>query len=153
SATMKAWRFFHQFPTDSASPLRRPGLGFWSPYLADDASNLAATLQTLKEWRLDQELDEVVQTAFPGSSWRCVDDNGQFQVQLLPPGLTRWLNASELSDGTLRFFCLCAVLLNPKPPPLLIFNEPETSLHPDLLPVVARLIAKVTDRTQVLIVT
>ena len=53
---------------------------------------------------------------------------------MLPP-----LKAAELSDGTLRYVLLVAALLTPRPPGLLVLNEPETSLHPDLLPALARL--------------
>jgi predicted ATPase len=53
----------------------------------------------------------------------------------------------------LRFFCLCAALLTEKPPPLLILNEPETSLHPDLIAPLAELVARVPASTQLLVVT
>ena len=56
-------------------------------------------------------------------------------------GLLRPLKAAELSDGTLRYLLWVAALLTPRPPGLLVLNEPETSLHPDLLPALARLIA------------
>ena len=58
------------------------------------------------------------------------------------PGLLRPLKAAELSDGTLRYLLWIAALLSPRPPELLVLNEPETSLHPDLLPALARLIAR-----------
>jgi hypothetical protein len=50
----------------------------------------------------------------------------------------RRLSAAELSDGTLRYLLLVAALLTPRPPELLVLNEPETSLHPELLPALAR---------------
>ena len=56
-------------------------------------------------------------------------------------GLLRPLKAAELSDGTLRYLLWVAALLTPRPPGLLVLNEPETSLHPDLLPALGRLIA------------
>jgi predicted ATPase len=77
---------------------------------------------------------------------------GKFQLRLLRPGLKRWLDASELSDGTLRFFCLCAALMTTKPPPLLILNEPEASLHADLIAPLAELIAKASSASQILVV-
>jgi len=77
---------------------------------------------------------------------------GKFQLRLLRPGLKRWLDASELSDGTLRFFCLCAALMTTKPPPLLILNEPEASLHSDLIAPLAELIAKASRDSQIIIV-
>lgn len=147
------WRFYHQFRTDPDSPMRRPRIGSWSPVLAHDGSNLAATLQSIKEADLRGVIDDAVKSAFPGTQWRAVDDHGTFQLQIARPDLERWLDAAELSDGTLRFFCLCAALMTPKPPPLLVFNEPETSLHPGLLPSVADLVAKVPHETQILVVT
>jgi predicted ATPase len=151
--TLLGWRFYHQFRTDPDSPLRRPRIGSWSPVLAHDGSNLAAALQSIGEsgWRI--QLNEAVEAAFPGTSWRAVDDSGGFQLQIARPGVDRWMDASELSDGTLRFFCLCAALLTPKPPPLLVFNEPETSLHPDLLEPLAELVLRTPPQTQILVVT
>jgi predicted ATPase len=66
--------------------------------------------------------------------------------------LLRPLDASELSDGTLRYLLLAAALFSPRLPPLLVLNEPENSLHPDLLVPLARLIAAVAERTQVWVV-
>jgi predicted ATPase len=66
--------------------------------------------------------------------------------------LLRPLAASELSDGTLRYLLLVAALLSPRPPELMVLNEPESSLHPDLLPALARLIGQASERTQVIVV-
>ena len=68
-------------------------------------------------------------------------------------GLLRPLKAAELSDGTLRYLLWIAALLSPRPPALMVLNEPETSLHPDLLPALARLIARAARDTQVVVVT
>jgi predicted ATPase len=114
---------------------------------------LAATLQSIAESGREELLNQAVDAAFPGTRWRAVDDSGGFQLQIARPGVDRWLDASELSDGTLRFFCLCAALMTPKPPPLLVFNEPETSLHPALLESLAGLMAKVPEQTQLIVVT
>ena len=59
---------------------------------------------------------------------------------------------SELSDGTLRYLLLMVALLSPRPPAFMVLNEPEMSLHPDLLPALGRLIAKASERSQVLVV-
>jgi len=67
-------------------------------------------------------------------------------------GLLRRLSAAELSDGTLRYLLWIAALLTPRPPGLLVLNEPETSLHPDLLPALGRLIARAAERSQVIVV-
>jgi len=151
--TFLAWRFYHQFRTDMDSPMRRSQIGFWSPVLAHDGSNLAATLQTIRESGKSNELDEIIATALPEIGWDAVDGQGSFQLQITKPKFKRCFLASELSDGTLRFFCLCAALLTEKLPPLLILNEPETSLHTDLLAPLAELISRVPASTQLLIVT
>jgi predicted ATPase len=67
-------------------------------------------------------------------------------------GLLRPLSASELSDGTLRYLLWIAALLTPRPPSLMVLNEPETSLHPDLLPALARLIGRASEETQIWVV-
>jgi predicted ATPase len=73
-------------------------------------------------------------------------------VQLRQHGLLRPLGASELSDGTLRYLLWTAALLTPRPPELMVLNEPETSLHPDLLPALARLIVHAAEQTQLIVV-
>ena len=69
------------------------------------------------------------------------------------PGLKRPLSAAELSDGTLTFLLLVAAAHATRPPDLLVLNEPESSLHPSLMPAVGALIASAAERSQVLVVT
>jgi predicted ATPase len=76
-----------------------------------------------------------------------------FELSLRQQGLLRPLRASELSDGTLRYLLLTAALLTPRPPSLMVLNEPETSLHRDLLPALARLIVRASTQSQVIVVT
>jgi predicted ATPase len=80
------------------------------------------------------------------------NSDGWFEVQMQQHGLLRPLKAAELSDGTLRYLLWVAALLTPRPPGLLVLNEPETSLHPDLLPALERLISRAAERSQVVIV-
>lgn len=81
-----------------------------------------------------------------------MQEDGRFNVNLHQEGLLRPLSASELSDGTLRYLLWVAALLTPRPPPLMVLNEPETSLHPDLLPALGRLIIRAATTTQVWVV-
>ena len=81
-----------------------------------------------------------------------MNESSIFSIEFYQHGLLRPLNEAELSDGTLRFLLLVAVLLTPRPPSLLVLNEPETSLHPDLLPALAKLIRKAALTTQVWVV-
>src|SRR5262249_55037480 len=75
------------------------------------------------------------------------------ELEMRQHGLLRPLKAAELSDGTLRYVLWIAALLTPRPPGLLVLNEPETSLHPDLLAPLGRLIARASENTQVVVVT
>lgn len=70
-------------------------------------------------------------------------------IHLGRSGLLRPLSGMELSDGTLRYLLLVAALMTPRPPPLMVLNEPETSLHPDLLPSLGRLIVNASKHTQI----
>ncbi len=80
-------------------------------------------------------------------------DDGRFEVTFHQDGLLRPLTGAELSDGTLRYLFLVAALLSPRPPELLVLNEPETSLHPDLLPALGALVHAAGRETQVVVVT
>jgi predicted ATPase len=61
--------------------------------------------------------------------------------------------ATRLSDGSVRFLCLLAILCDPEPPPLIGIEEPELGLHPDILPKVADLLVAAADRTQLIVTT
>jgi len=61
--------------------------------------------------------------------------------------------ASRLSDGTLRYLCLLAILCDPTPPPLICIEEPELGLHPDVLPSLAELLIDASKRTQLIVTT
>jgi predicted ATPase len=67
-------------------------------------------------------------------------------------GLLRPLDTAELSDGTLRYLLWTAALLTPRPPHLMVLNEPEASLHPDLLPALSRLIRYAATQGQIIVV-
>ena len=104
-------------------------------------------------WGMKLNSRDEVERAFPGASLIIDHDKGLFAVQLKMPGLNRPLDATELSDGTLRYLCLMAALMSPRPPTLLALNEPETSLHPDLLNGLARMIVRASKSSQLWITT
>ena len=149
---VRGWRFYDHFRTDSDSPARIAQIGTFTPVLHHDGSNLAAALQTIMEIRSDDSLATTLEDAFPKSRLYVEDRNGRFELQLQQHGLLRPLSAAELSDGTLRYLLWTAALLTPRPPELMVLNEPETSLHPDLLPALARLILAAALQTQIVVV-
>jgi predicted ATPase len=149
---MRGWRFYDQFRTDLQAPARLPQIGTHTPVLSNDGGDLAAALQTIEEIGDRESLTDSVKDAFPGASVSVTNTDGRFDVEMRQRGLLRPLKAMELSDGTLRYLLWVAALLTPRPPGLLVLNEPETSLHPDLLPALARLVARAAERSQVLVV-
>jgi predicted ATPase len=120
--------------------------------LANDGADLAAAVQTILEIGDGDGLQAAVADAFPGCRLEVDTSQPCFRLQLHQPGLLRPLESSELSDGTLRYLLLVAALFSPRLPPLLVLNEPENSLHPDLLDPLARLITAATLRTQVWVI-
>lgn len=151
--SIRQWRFYDHFRTDADAPARQPQLGTRTPVLHHDGRDLAAALRTIHEIGDQAGLTQAIDDAFPGSRLRIVQlDGGRFAIEFYQPGLLRPLSGAELSDGMLRYLLLVAALLTPRPPPLMVLNEPENSLHPDLLPALARLIIQASRETQVWVV-
>lgn len=149
---IRNWRFYDQFRTDADSPVRRSKIGTYTPVLSHDGGDLAAALQTILEIGDGPALTSAISDAFPGAELQVQGTDGGLTVLLKQHGLLRPLSAAELSDGTVRYLLLAAALLSPRPPPLMILNEPEASLHPDLLPALARLIGVAVKSTQIWVV-
>jgi predicted ATPase len=125
-----------------------------SEYLEEDASNLALVLSRMKndpatKVRLIQFLKEFYQEA--------QDINISIKEGLIDLRLEERSGfttpAVRISDGTLRWLSLLAVLLNPTPPPLVCIEEPELGLHPDIIPTLARLLIEASQRMQIIITT
>jgi len=148
-----SWRFYHHFRTDLESPVRQPQIGVYTPVLSHDGSDLAAALQTILEIGDGAALCQTVAEAFGGAALLIEAMDTLFSMKMKIPGLLRPLQSQEFSDGQVRFLCLCAALLSPRPPSLLAVNEPETSLHPDILDALAHLIVRAAKNTQLWITT
>jgi predicted ATPase len=151
--SIRAWRFYDHFRTDAEAPARATQMGTHTPILGNDGDDLAAAIQTIREIGDDDVLAAAVEDAFPGSHLEVSNNEGRFALMMSQHGLLRPLGTAELSDGTLRYLLWIAALLSPRPPALMVLNEPETSLHPDLISALARLIGKAADRSQMIVVT
>jgi predicted ATPase len=127
--------------------------GVRSDYLSEEFDNLPARLAVLKrspavKKRLLELLSEIG-TGF--EDVEIIPEGGMLQLYVTENG--RNFTARRLSDGTLRFLCLLAVLLDPTPPPLVAIEEPELGLHPDLLPVLRDLMVEASARCQFVVTT
>ena len=78
-------------------------------------------------------------------------EGGTVQVFFTEGNFT--IPATRLSDGTLRYLCLLAILCDPEPPPLVCIEEPELGLHPDILPKLADLMIAMSEHAQLIVTT
>lgn len=144
-----AWTFGRQ-----AAPRRFQPADLPADHLLEDASNLALVLNG---FRLDSDAHQGVLESLRHLYEGIVDFHAQVQggmVQLfLDEGGSRKIPASRLSDGTLRWLSLLAVLLHPRPPWLVCIEEPELGLHPDMIPELARLLRAASERMQLVVTT
>ncbi|HTO30918.1 MAG TPA: AAA family ATPase [Pararhizobium sp.] len=149
------WRFFHGFRTDRDSPLRSPCLAVTAPMLDEDGSNLAAVFATLRHTRGDTvDLDRAIGDAFGGARLVIPEPMEFAEFSLVFPDFPkRQFSPRELSDGQMRFLALAGALLSYRRPRFIALNEPETSLHPDMLPALAAMIATASTDSQIWIVT
>ena len=137
-------------------PEIHPGL-----FLLPDGSNLGAVLHeifTRYEHRdAAEHIKQFVKTAYPFitdvTAETAYSAPARAVLRVRENGFHRGLEIGELSDGMLRFLCLATALLTPAPKSLVCVDEPETGLHPKLLPIVADMIKLASERTQVLITT
>jgi predicted ATPase len=125
-----------------------------SDFLLPDASNLGLVLHDLAQ--TSAKRDELI-----GYLRRFYEKarhistrihGGTLQLYIEEEG-GRLIPATRLSDGTLRYLCLLAILCHPSPPPMIAIEEPELGLHPDILPTVAELLRKASERTQLFVTT
>jgi predicted ATPase len=149
---IRTWRFYDHFRTDVDAPARQLQIGTYTPVLSHDGRDLAAALQTILEIGDASALTHAISDAFPGAHLQITGKDGRLSVSVHQHGLLRPLSAAELSDGTLRYLLWTAAMLTPRPPRLMVLNEPESSLHPDLLPALARLIGVAARSTQIFVV-
>lgn len=150
---MRSWRFYDHVRTDVDAPARRAQIGTRTVVMSHDGADLAAAWQTIAEIGDAAELARSIDEAFPGSRVEIAGSDGRFELTLRQPGMLRSLTAAELSDGTLRYLLWVAALLTPRPAELTVLNEPEASLHPELLVALAALIGRASMSSQIIVVT
>lgn len=149
-------RFYRELNLGRLTPTRRPQRSdLPKDFLLEDASNLGVLLsdllnrpdvrsQVLNYARDFYEAVEDVRIDFTG---------GQVQIFLHESELRHSIPATRLSDGTLRYLCLLAILCHPESPPVICIEEPELGLHPDIIPRVAKLLMQASAHTQLFVTT
>lgn len=122
-------------------------------WLESDGANLGLVLNWLRRKPADKRrlLENLRELYDDIEDYDVFVEGGTVQVFLQESGYA--IPATRLSDGTLRYLCLLAILCFPKPPPLVCIEEPELGLHPDILPTIARLLQEASTRTQLVVTT
>ena len=121
--------------------------------LSADASNLGLVLNRLRrDAGVKKRLLTALQVLYAGiDDYDVQIEGGTVQVFFHEGRFT--IPATRLSDGTLRYLCLLAILCHPNPPPLVCIEEPELGLHPDILPTLAELLKEASERCQLIVTT
>ncbi|HEX3998796.1 MAG TPA: AAA family ATPase [Pirellulales bacterium] len=150
---------YQEFRTDSRAAVRRAEISRREPIVSADGSNLVSVLHTLysDNSTFESDINDAMFAAFGDEFVKLVfspnaaDQRIQFKVRW--KSLDNPVPASDLSDGTLRYLYLLAILANPNPPPLIAIDEPETGLHPRMMTFIAEFAAEAARRTQVVFTT
>lgn len=122
-------------------------------FLDEDCLNLALVLSQLRrEPATKRRLIGALRELYAGvDDLEVVVEAGRAQIFFQEGPFS--VPSTRLSDGTLRYLCLLAILCHPKPPPLVCIEEPELGLHPDVMPAIAKLLIEASQRTQLVVTT
>ena len=150
------FRLFREWNLGRNTAPRKPqATDLVSDFLREDAANLALVLNdlehrsSLRRSLVDKHRD--ADESIEDFSTKVL--GGTIQLFLHYAGLRSPVPATRLSDGTIRYLCLLAVLCHPTPPPLVCLEEPESGLHPDMLPGLADLLVDASHRMQLIVTT
>jgi len=155
----KSFKVFHFHDTSDSSKLK----GFCNTtdneYLVEDGSNIPAFLYRMKETapKSFKILEYTIKSIAPfiDSLYLLPDQINPNQIELRwkEKGHDNLFNAYSLSDGTLRFICLCTLLLQPEPPSTIIIDEPELGLHPSAIIKLGAMLQSASSKAQIIVST
>jgi predicted ATPase len=155
---LSGWSISHDMRVDRSALIRQAAVARVESYVSADGQNLIPVLHTLytgnREFK--RATDAAMRAAFGADYEEIVfppaaDQRVQLRVRWR--SLKTEQSAFNLSDGTLRFLLLVAILANPKTGNLIAIDEPETGLHPGMFPIIAELAMEAAERTQVIFTT
>ena len=152
------WSLYQNLVTNPDAPVRQAAVARRDTIVEPCGENLVPVLHTLysSDRDFEREVDSAMTAAFGREFEKLVFPpaaDQRIQLRVRWKSLRREQSAVDLSDGTLRFLFLLAVLANPDPPSLIAVDEPETGLHPAMLPIVADYAIQASERSQVILAT
>lgn len=152
------WTAFQDIRTDQNAPIRQAPVSRLEQQVSPDGQNLINVLHTLytSDRKFKQDINDAMHAAFGDDFDELIFPpaaDQRIQMRVRWKTLRREQSTADLSDGTLRFLFLMTVLASPNPPPLIAIDEPETGLHPSMLPIIAEFAVEAATRTQVIFTT
>lgn len=152
------WSVYHDLHVNMDAPIRQPTVARHETRVESDGQNLISVLHTLytSDREFKNDINSAMQAAFGDDFEELVFPpvaDQRIQMRVRWKSLKREQSAADLSDGTLRFLFLLTVLASPNPGPLVAIDEPETGLHPAMLPIIAEYASDAATRTQVILTT
>jgi predicted ATPase len=155
---LASWRIYHDVQVHEDAPVRQAAVARLETRVSPDGQDLVPVLHTLystqREFR--QAVDSAMRAAFGDDfeelSFPPAADQ-RVQLRLRWRSLRSAQSGADLSDGTLRFLLLLAVLANPQPDALIAIDEPEAGLHPSMFPIIAEFAREAAERAQVILTT
>lgn len=149
---------YHDLHTNKDASVRQPAISRLEKRVDPDGQNLISVMHTLytgdREFKKD--INSAMRAAFGNDFEELIfppASDQRIQMRVRWRSLKREQSAAELSDGTLRFLFLLTVLASPSPAPIIAIDEPETGLHPSMLPLVAEYAVEAAGRSQVILTT
>ena len=152
----KRMSFYREFHVGRDTPPRRPQqTDLPHDRLLEDASNLGVVLSNLlNQPPVKQRILDLLRDFYPSVRDVLASvSGGTVQIFFHEEGLRQPVPATRLSDGSLHYLCLLAVLCDPDPPPVVCIEEPELGLHPDVIPEVAKLLVEASSHSQIFVTT
>ncbi len=158
-STLETLHSYEAIDVSRSAPVRRPQtLEPTSLVVSPGGENLFSVLYQMRQEQPEwfERLVDALRAAFPGF------ERLDFQVVAGGQVILAWHHtafagkpffANELSAGTLRFLHLAALLLSPQIPALVLIDEPEDSLHPELIRILTELLHEASERAQIIVAT
>jgi predicted ATPase len=155
---LASWSIYHDLHIHQESRIRQPSVSRYETKVAPDGQNLVSVLHTLYTGSRDfkHSIDNALKAAFGSDYEELVfppASDQRIQLRIRWGSLTQEQTAADMSDGTLYFLLLMTILNNPDPPALVAVDEPETGLHPSMLPIIAEHAVDLAQRAQLIFTT
>jgi predicted ATPase len=149
---LQDWKVYHFHDTSDTAKVKAAYSIHANTHLMPSADNLAAFLYGIRETEALTQIVKTIQRVAPYFQHFVFqpEANDLIRLRWKHKGSDDYFDATMLSDGTLRFICLTALLLQPNLPTIILLDEPELGLHPFAMQLLAAMMRSASERTQII---